>query len=282
MSHPAEPALVHPTTASVVDYHPHPPKRKKSLASDLLIAEKAKKPAIFTLDNLRRDALAGSITGLIAVPLTVGICLMSEYPIETGLLTVLFACVIGFITFLFRPGNYVGVPGVAAGLASVLAMSIHKFGMDNMPFLIFCTSVMQAIAWKFNLQRFILKAIPSYLIEGLLAGIGLKIALKFLPYTYGVIGESHEWFTMERIKMITLSLGALGLFLHLFGKYKAKYPAVPYVAVVLVGVISGITCTSRCSTLSTRPLNWRGHVLILMSSRRRWSLRSSATRSCWH
>ena len=68
MSHPAEPALVHPTTASVVDYHPHPPKRKKPLASDLLIAEKAKKPAIFTLENLKRDALAGSITGLLAVP----------------------------------------------------------------------------------------------------------------------------------------------------------------------------------------------------------------------
>ena len=120
MSHsaePTEPGLVHPTSATVVNYHAHPKKRKKPLASDLLIAEKAKKPAIFTLDNLRRDALAGSITGLIAVPLTVGICLMSEYPIETGLVTVLFACVIGFITFLFRPGNYVGVPGVAAGLA---------------------------------------------------------------------------------------------------------------------------------------------------------------------
>ena len=240
MSHAADPPLVHPTKASVVDYHPHPPKRKKPLASDLLIAEKAKKPAIFTLENLRRDALAGSITGLIAVPLTVGICLMSEYPIETGLMTVLFACLIGFVTFLFRPGNYVGVPGVAAGLAPVLAMSVHKFGMENMPFLIFCTSVMQAVAWKFNLQRFILKAIPSYLIEGLLAGIGLKIALKFLPYTYGVVGDSHEWFTMERMKMIVLSLGALGLFLHLFGKYKAKYPAVPYVAVVVVGVISGM------------------------------------------
>jgi MFS superfamily sulfate permease-like transporter len=235
----AESHLVHPHAAALSEARPRARVRKKPLASDLLIAEKAKKPAIFTLDNLRRDALAGSITGLIAVPLTVGICLMSEYPIETGLVTVLFACMVSFVTFLFRPGNYVGVPGVAAGLAPVLAMSIHKFGMENMPFLIFCTSVMQAIAWKYNLQRFVLKAIPGYLIEGLLAGIGLKIALKFLPYTYGVLNESHDWFSMERIKMITLSLAALVLFLHLFAKYKSKYPALPYVAVVLVGVISG-------------------------------------------
>jgi MFS superfamily sulfate permease-like transporter len=240
MSHPAEPALVHPTTASVVDYHPHPPKRKKPLASDLLIAEKAKKPALFTLENLRRDALAGTVTGLVAVPLTVGICLMSEYPIQTGLLTVVFACVIGFVTFLFKPGNYVGTPGVAAGLAPVLAFCVHKFGMENMPFLIFCTSIMQAVAWKYNLQRFIMKAIPVYLVEGLLAGIGLKTALKFLPYTYGILGGGHDWMSMERIKMIGLSLATLILFLHLFGKYKAKFPAVPYVAVITLGVVCGI------------------------------------------
>ena len=240
MSSPASPSLVHPTIATTADLHPHPRRRARPLASDLLIEQSAGKPAIFTLENMKRDALAGSITGLIAVPLTVGICLMSEYPIQTGLLTVLFACVVSFVTFLFRPGNYVGVPGVAAGLAPVLAMSVHKFGMQNMPFLIFCTSVMQAVAWKWNLQRFILKAIPSFLIEGLLAGIGLKIALKFLPYTYGIVNEGHDWLTIERAKMLLLSLGALGVFLHLFGKYKAKYPALPYVAVVLIGVLAGV------------------------------------------
>jgi MFS superfamily sulfate permease-like transporter len=242
MSHPAESALVHPNAAALADPHAHPKKRKKPLASDMLIAEKAKKPAIFTLENLKRDALAGSITGLLAVPLTVGICLMSEYPIETGLMTVIFACLVSFVTFLFKPGNYVGTPGVAAGLAPVLALSIHKFGMENMPFLIFLTATSQAIAWKFNLQRFILKAIPAYLIEGLLAGIGLKIALKFLPYTYGILNETHghEWLSMERLEMIGLSIAALALFLHLFGKYKAKYPAIPYVAVIIVGIVAGI------------------------------------------
>lgn len=242
MSHSAESALIHPNAAALADPHPHPhsKKRKKPLASDLLIAEKAKKPAIFTLENLRRDALAGTVTGLVAVPLTVGICLMSEYPIQTGLLTVVFACVIGFVTFLFKPGNYVGTPGVAAGLAPVLAFCVHKFGMENMPFLIFCTSVMQAVAWKFNLQRFVMKAIPVYLVEGLLSGIGLKTALKFLPYTYGIIHESHDWLSMERIKMIVLSLATLILFLHLFGKYKAKIPAAPYVAVIVLGVVCGI------------------------------------------
>lgn len=191
----------------------------------------------FTADTIRRDALAGTITGMIAVPLTIGICLMSEYPIQTGLITVIFACIISFITFLFRPGNYVGTPGVAAGLAPVLALSIHKFGMQNMPFLIFLTASSQAIAWKYNLQKYILKAIPSYLIEGLLAGIGLKIALKFLPYTYETLNPSVEWLNIERIKIILISIGSLLLFLYLFGKYKAKYPAIPYVTIIALSVV---------------------------------------------
>lgn len=191
----------------------------------------------FTADNLRRDALAGTITGLIAVPLTVGICLMSEYPIQTGLITVIFACVIGFITFLFRPGNYVGTPGVAAGLAPVLALSVHKFGMENMPFLIFLTATSQAVAWRYNLQKYILKAIPAYLVEGLLAGIGLKIALKFLPYTYEVLQPSEEWLDNERIKMIFISAASLIFFLYLFKKYKSIFPAIPYVAIILMSVV---------------------------------------------
>jgi|GEM_PF-3481079 MFS superfamily sulfate permease-like transporter len=65
--------------------------------------------AYFTLENIRKDALAGTITGMVAVPLTIGICLMSEYPIQTGLITVIFACVVGFVGFLFYPGNYVGL-----------------------------------------------------------------------------------------------------------------------------------------------------------------------------
>src|SRR4051812_8546024 len=36
----------------------------------------------FTDQTLKRDALAGTITGLMAIPLTVGICLMSEYPVQ--------------------------------------------------------------------------------------------------------------------------------------------------------------------------------------------------------
>jgi hypothetical protein len=40
---------------------------------------------------------------------------------------------------------------------------------------------MQAIIWQFNLQKYILLAVPEYLIEGLLAGVGMKITINFFP-----------------------------------------------------------------------------------------------------
>jgi MFS superfamily sulfate permease-like transporter len=207
----------------------------------------------YTGEIVRKDALAGTITGLMAIPLSIGICLMSEYPIQTGLLTVVFACIVGFITFLFRPGNYIGVPGVAAGLAPVLAMGVHTFGMENMHFLIFLTSFFQMIVWKNNWERYILKAVPPFLVEGLLAGVGIKIAMKFLPFTYETQSDlihisavkAHptehftweEWIQPERIQVMIISVLVMLLFLYLFRKFKKTSPGLPYVIIIIAGII---------------------------------------------
>lgn len=184
------------------------------------------RPPRFSLDTLRRDAPAGVITGLMAVPLTVGICVMSDYPIQVGLLTVVAACVVSFAAYLFRPGNHVGVPGVAAGLAPVLAMGVHTFGMENMPWLIFLTSVLQMIVWRYRLERYILLAVPRFLIEGLLAGVGLKIAMKFLPHTYAAAGGGG------RATVVVASVASLGAFLWLYRRFRDTSPGVPYIAVI--------------------------------------------------
>jgi len=186
----------------------------------------------FTAETFKRDALAGTVTGLMAIPLSVGICLMSEYPVQLGLATVLVACVISFICYLFKPGNHVGVPGVAAGLAPILAMGIHHFGFHNMPWLIFLTSCFQAVVWRYGLAKYILKAVPHFLIEGLLAGVGLKIAMKFVPYTYETVGESEVFWTSERGLVMLFSAIGFVLFIYLYKRFKATSPGVPYIAVI--------------------------------------------------
>ncbi len=187
--------------------------------------------------HVKRDALAGTVTGIMAVPLTVGICLMSDYPIMTGLYTVIFAGIVSFVTYLFKPGNYTGMPGVAAGLAPVLALGVHTFGMENMPFVILLTSTFQMIVWRFRLERFILRVVPHYLVEGLLAGVGLKIALKFVPFLYDIEHETDTWLNYEREVVLFLSVVSFIAFIFLYKSYQKNMPALPYVVITVSAVI---------------------------------------------
>jgi MFS superfamily sulfate permease-like transporter len=190
------------------------------------------KPRRFTAETVKRDVPAGIITGLMAVPLTIGICLMSEYPIQIGLATVVAACLVSFVCYLVRPGNHVGVPGIAAGLAPVLALGVHRFGMQNMPWLIFLTSMMQMLVWKFRLEVYILKAVPKFLIEGLLAGVGLKIAMKFLPDTYAAGLQSEVFWSSGRLLVVACSVAALAAFVLLYRRFKETSPGLPYIAII--------------------------------------------------
>ncbi len=205
-------------------------------------AEPEGKPgsAAFQSQYFARDLQAGIITGVMAVALSIGIAIMSEYPIKVGLATVAFASFIAWITAWFRPGNYIGSPGIAAGLAPLLALGVATFGLQNMAFIVFLTATMQVLIWKFNWQRYILKAVPTYFVEGLLAGIGLQIALKFVEFAYEIPpGQVTEgvFLNAARIEMILISLAGFMLFVFLFSKFKDKQPAVPYFVIIIVGII---------------------------------------------
>lgn len=222
------------------DAHAHHGVATKSQAPrsrDSVLPAAAVRQARFSLDTLKRDAPAGMITGIMAIPLTVGICLMSDYPVLTGLATVAVACVISFVAYLFRPGNHIGVPGVAAGLAPVLALGIHHFGRENMPFLIFLTASFQFVIWKNRWEGYLLKAVPPFLIEGLLAGVGLKIALHFLPDTYTTASASDALFSNARVLLVASSVVSLALFVYLYKRFKDTSPGAPYIVVIAASVL---------------------------------------------
>ncbi|QKI89990.1 SulP family inorganic anion transporter [Thiomicrorhabdus xiamenensis] len=198
--------------------------------------------AAFRKEYALRDIQAGVITATMAIPLSIGIALMSDYPIQVGLATVAFASFIGFLFAWFRPGNFIGAPGIAAGLAPILAMGVATFGIENMAFIVFLTAAFQAIIWKFNWQRYLLMAVPGYLVEGLLAGIGLKIALKFLPFLWmlPVAASADVFWTEERINVVALSVIGAIIFFGLFQHFKDSKPALPYFSLILFGIVSAL------------------------------------------
>ena len=197
--------------------------------------------AAFRKEYVVQDVQAGVITATMAIPLSIGIAMLSDYPIQVGLATVAFASFIGFLFAWFRPGNFIGAPGIAAGLAPILALGVSTFGIENMAFIIFLTATFQALIWKFNWQRYLLMAVPGYLVEGLLAGIGLKIALKFMPFLWMLpVGAvvADEFFTPERITVLVLSVIGVFIFFSLFLKFKDTKPAIPYFALILFGIVA--------------------------------------------
>ena len=231
-----------PTYEAEQNVEIHDPERGELGSEQVAIPEPVPIPgsAAFQAQYAGRDMAAGLIAGSMAIPLTVGIAMMSEYPIKVGLATVAFACLIGWINAWFRPGNYIGCPGIAAGLAPVLAVGVASFGLENMPFAIFLTALFQAIIWKFNWQRYLLLAVPVYLVEGLLAGVGLKIALKFLAFTYELppgMDAADSFLNGARMQMIVISLLGYGLFVYLFLKFKHTQPAIPYFVIIAAGTI---------------------------------------------
>ncbi|MCB1934825.1 MAG: SulP family inorganic anion transporter [Nitrosomonas sp.] len=205
----------------------------------VLTADKHFGAAAFQAKYALRDTAAGLITGTMAIPLSIGIAMMSDYPIKVGLATVVFASFIAWINAWFKPGNYIGSPGIAAGLAPALALGVASFGMENMAFCIFLTAAMQAVCWYYNWQKYLLVAVPVYLVEGLLAGVGLKILLKFSEFTYELPEEAvgEEFWNAARIQMVLISAAGFGVFLYLFAKFKDIQPAIPYFVLIVGGVI---------------------------------------------
>lgn len=194
----------------------------------------------YTLHTLRKDFLAGIVTALVGVPLSIGIAIVSGYPIQVGLFTVVCACMIGFVCSLFRPGNYNGVAGISAGLAPMLALGVHTFGMTNMPTIVFLTAVIQIFIWRFRLERFVMRIVPHYLVEGLLAGVGLTIVAKFLPYTTHVSHSTTPW---SSVLIGALSLITLAVFWLTYKQFEHTHPGVPYMAVVATGIVVAIMLT---------------------------------------
>ena len=141
---------------------------------------------------------------------------------------------------------------ISASVSRPLFM-YSSFGMENMPFIILLTSIFQAIVWRFKLETYILKLVPHYLVEGLLAGVGLKIALKFIPFLYDIEHETDTWLNFEREITIGLSLLSFGLFVLLFKYYKKKMPALPYFVIMASSVLASFYLPLPKLSISTIP-----------------------------
>lgn len=150
---------------------------------------------------LGKDFLAGLVVFLVALPLCLGIGLASTN-VEgiTSLPSVfpgLLAGVVGGIVVGLISGSRVGVSGPAAGLITIIITSISLLGSYEA----FLVSVVLAgiiqLVFGFFKLGIIAKYVPSSVIKGMLAAIGITLILKEIPHLLGYdkdfFGDESFW-----------------------------------------------------------------------------------------
>ena len=134
-----------------------------------------------TFKQIKNDLPASIVVFFVALPLCLGIALASGAPLFSGII----AGIIGGIVVGFVSGSHLGVSGPAAGLAVIVFDSIGALGSWEL----FLSAVVMAGVFQlilgFARAGFIAHFFPNSVITGMLAGIGLLIILKQLPYLFG-------------------------------------------------------------------------------------------------
>lgn len=136
--------------------------------------------------HLKNDIPASIVVFFVALPLCLGIALASGAPLFAGLI----AGIIGGVVVGSISGSSVGVSGPAAGLTVVVLGAIATMGsFENFLMAVVIGGVIQVVLG-------ILKAgvigyyFPSSVIKGMLAGIGIIIFWKQVPYALGFSADA--------------------------------------------------------------------------------------------
>ncbi|HMT30706.1 MAG TPA: SulP family inorganic anion transporter [Bacteroidia bacterium] len=141
----------------------------------------SRKSKFYLFTFLKHDLKAGITVFFVALPLCLGISLASGAPVYSGLV----AGIIGGIVVASISGSQLSVSGPAAGLTAVCAAAIVDMGSIELFFLaVMLAGVLQILLGAFKLGGFT-HLIPSSVIKGMLAAIGIILISKQIPLIIG-------------------------------------------------------------------------------------------------
>jgi carbonic anhydrase len=131
--------------------------------------------------RLIADLSAGLVVFLVALPLCLGIALASNAPLFSGIL----AGIVGGLVVGAISKSSTSVSGPAAGLTAVVAAQIALLGSFEAFLLAVALAGVLQIALGVARAGAIADFVPSSVIKGLLAAIGLILIFKQLPHLVG-------------------------------------------------------------------------------------------------
>jgi carbonic anhydrase len=137
---------------------------------------------------LRRDVPASVVVFLIAIPLSLGIAAATGAPLLAGLV----AAVVGGVVAGALGGAPLQVSGPAAGLTVIVAGSVTEYGWAETAAIVVLAGLIQVALGLGRLGRAALALSPA-VVHGMLAGIGVVIALGQVHVVLGGSPQSKAW-----------------------------------------------------------------------------------------
>ena len=164
-------------------------------------------PSLFR--NLKYDIPAGLVVFLVALPLCLGIAVASDAPAFSGIV----AGILGGLVVPIVSRSSLGVSGPAAGLTAIVVIGIADTGSFELFLLaVFLGGIVQILLFLIQAGK-IAYFLPSSVLKGMLAGIGMILILKQLPHALGydveAFGEGDFWIWGTDQNAITVILAAL-------------------------------------------------------------------------
>ena len=141
----------------------------------------------FNTKYFKTDIQAGLVVFLVALPLCLGIALASGAPLFSGIIS----GVIGGIVVGLLSNSQLSVSGPAAGLTAIILSAIATLGSFEAFLLAGVLAGILQLILGYLKAGVVSNYLPSNVIEGMLAAIGIIIILTQLPHAvgYDVINE---------------------------------------------------------------------------------------------
>ncbi|NUR86415.1 MAG: bifunctional SulP family inorganic anion transporter/carbonic anhydrase [Nonomuraea sp.] len=185
------------------------------------------------IGTLKHDLPASLVVFLVAVPLSLGVAMASGAPLAAGLI----AAIVGGILAGALGSSAVQVSGPATGLTLVVADLIQTYGWRATCMITLLAGVVQLVFGFFRAARAALAVSPA-VVHGLLAGVGVVIALSQL---HVVLGGSPQ-------------RSALANLIELPAQVAAKHGHAVAVGLITIGVLALWTRLPRRLRVVPAPL----------------------------
>jgi MFS superfamily sulfate permease-like transporter len=173
------------------------------------------------LTFLKHDLKASGTVFFVALPLCLGISLASGAPVYAGLM----AGIIGGLIVAPLSGSQLSVSGPAAGLTAICAGVIATSGLDVFFISVAVAGVMQVLLGVFRLGGFT-HFIPSAVIKGMLAAIGIILISKQIPALIGY--DKPDFWSNELFNILT--------FRHVFSNIQSLYENITFGAILIAAL----------------------------------------------